>query len=877
MSRPGHDLEDLDRELRVHLEIEAEEQRLAGLSAQDAELAARRTLGSTARVVEDVRALGRWRFLDTLGRDVRYGLRMVRRDPAFTITVALTLAIAVGSSTALFTLLRNVVLRPLPIPESDRVVLVYNSYTGAGIEHVGAAGSDYVDRLAGVDVFDEQALFAGVNPSVESGATVERVHGLEATASFFRVLRAPPRFGRAFLPDDEAPGRNHVVIIATGLAERLFGTADATGRTLRLNGEPYAIVGVMPAGFAVIDARAQLWLPLTLTDRDKQHRHANNWTFIARLKPGATLERAQAQIDAVNEVNLDRFPETRKLVADTRFHSVAVGLQQDLVRRVAPTLTLLWAGALMVMLIGALNIASLIHARTHARGRELATRLALGASRARIARQLIVEHVLLALPAAAAGLAAAFAALQITGGLALEHLSAGAELRIDAVVIAYAFGVAVAIGAVLGALPAMWGLPASALETLRSETRTMSTSRGHAVRRVVVVAQVSAAFVLLSGAGLLLTSFARAAHADLGFAIDGILTASVNLPPVRYETPASMREFAGRSLTAIRALPGVRSAGLTSSIPLGDDYGMRMILGEGYRLAPGESLVGSYRSAVSDGYFETMRGRLVGGRWFTRGDSADSAKTIIIDSRLARRFFPGQDPIGRRMYFPTRGDLYMITSETPLFTIVGVVEDMKLRGVVDAMGPIGSYYRPYSQAPERLVTFAIQTAAPPATLSDAVRSTIARIDPQLPLYDVQTMAQRADEALGGWRMPATVASAFGIVALCLSVVGIYGVLAYLLAQRTREIAIRVALGCTPGEAFALILREGAVLVGSGLAVGVAGAALLARRLESQLFGVHASDPFVLTIALLVLGTAAVVACVLPARRAAHVDPVVALL
>jgi predicted permease len=875
----NHDLDtdDLDRELRVHLEIEAEEQRRAGLSPHDAELAARRALGSTARIVEDVRALDRWRFLDALSRDVRCGMRMLRRDPAFTVTVALTLAIAVGANTALFTLLRNVVLRPLPIPGSDRVVLVYNSYDGAGIEHVGAGGSDYVDRLAGVDAFDEQALFAAVNPSVESGSTVERIHGLEATASFFRVLRVAPRFGRAFVPDDEAPGRNHVVIVAGGVAERLFGTANAVGLTLRLNGEPYAIVGVMPAEFAVVDAGAQLWLPLTLTDRDKQHSHANNWTFIARLKPGATRQRAQAQIDAVNAANLERFPETRKLVTDTHFHSVAVGLQEDLVRDVAPTLTLLWGGALMVMLIAALNIASLIHARTHARGRELATRLALGAGRARIARQLMIEHVLLAVPAAAAGLVAAFAALHATGGLALEHLPPGAELRIDAVVIAYAFGISIAIGAVLGALPAMWGLPASVLETLRSETRTMSTARGHVVRRAVVIAQVSAAFVLLTGAGLLLTSFARAAHADLGYATEGILTASVNLPPVRYATPATMRDFADRALAGLRALPGVRTAALTSSIPLGDDYGMRMILGEGYRLAPGETLVGSYRSAVSEGYFETMRGRLVRGRSFDRRDGPDASATIIIDTRLARRFFPGQDPIGRRMYFPTRADLYTITSATPLFTIVGVVEDMKLRGVIDSMGPIGSYYRPYSQAPERVVTFAMQTEAPPTSLSDAVRSAVARIDPQLPVYDVRTMDQRADAALGGRRMPATVASAFGVVALCLSVVGIYGVLAYLLSQRTREIAIRVALGCTPRKAFALILREGAMLVGSGLALGVAGAALLARRLESQLFGVHAGDPLVLTIALLVLGTAAVVACVLPARRAAHVDPVLALL
>lgn len=868
--------DDLDRELRIHVDIEAEAQRDAGLEPRDAEAAARRLLGSPIRIKEDVRALSPFAAVDALGRDIRHGLRMLRRDWAFTFGVAITLALAVGASTALFTLLRNVVLRPLPIADADRVVLVYNSYPKAGVEHVGAAGSDYVDRLTGVEALEDQALFAGTNPSVEAGNGVERVHGLQVTASFFRLVRVAPRYGRPLIEGDEAPGRNRVVVLGMGLAERLFGGADAVGRVLQLNGEPHRVVGVMPSRFGFVDARAQLWLPLTLTDHDKQHSHANNWTFLARLKSGATIARAQTQVDAVNAANVDRFPETRKVVTDTGFHSVVVRLQDDLVRDIAPTLTLLWFGALFVMLIGALNVASLVHARAHARSREFATRVALGAGRGRIARHLIVEHVLLALPSAAAGLLIAAAGLRIVDGLTLEHLPAGAEVHIDAAVIAYAFAVSILIGIALGALPAIAWLPASALDTLRGHTRSVSSTGGRALRRVIVVGQVSAALVLLTGAGLLLTSFNRAAHADLGFATRGILTGSVNLPAVRYRAPATLAQFADRALAAVRALPGVESAGLTSSIPLGNDYGMRMILAEGYRPAPGESLVGSYRSAISDGYFETIHTRIVSGRAFDRRDRADAMNTIIVDSRLARRFWPGQDPIGRRMYFPSRGDLFSIPAGTPTFTVVGVVDDVRLRGVADPVEPIGSYYRPYDQAPDRVLTFAVRTAGPPASLAEPVRSAIAGIDPQLPTYDVRTMEERVDEALGSRRMPAAVASAFGLVALCLSAVGVYGVLAYLLTQRRREIAIRIALGCTPGEAFALILREGGALVAGGLAIGLIAAAILGRTLERQLFDVRPSDPLVLTLALLVLGVTAAVACVLPAARAARISPVAGL-
>ena len=812
---------------------------------------------------------------------IRYSFRSLRKDATFTLVVAFTLTMGIGGSTALFTVVHHVLLRPLAIPDSDQVLLVYNSYPKAGIEHVGCAASDYADRLDGVTAFDEQALLDFQNPSLDTGgaggAAPERVHAMRATASLFRLVRVRPQAGRTFTGDEDEPGHANVAVLAAGMAHQLFGGGDALGRTVRIDGVPHAVVGVMPARFSFIDSKVQVWLPLRLTSREKrEHNHRNIYIYVARLKPGAMPEQAQAQIDAVNAANLDRFPDARQVTLDTGFRSVAVRLQDDLVRTLRPTLRLLWAGALFVLLIGSVNVASLVLARSRARFREFATREALGASRWRLLRQLVIEHLMLTLSSSAAGIFVAYAALRAIGTLGIEHLPPGAEGRIDATVVAYAVALAAAIGTALGACPLV-GLPRDPVIVLRDETRTGTSRRGKTFGRALVVTQISIAFVLLDGAGLLLASFQRVAAVDPGFATDGTLTASINLPPARYPDDAAMRRIADEVLSAVRSLPGVVAAGATSAIPFGSERGMGLLLAEGYRPRQNEPLLGSYRVAVTPGYFEAMRASLARGRVLDERDTSDAPKTIVVDTVLARRFWPDADPIGRRAFFPTNvKDPYAVSDSTVRFTVVGVVNELKLHGLVEGVGAMGAFYVPYAQAPERSLTLAVHTAADPLSISTAVRRVIGRIDRALTVSDVQPMASRARQSLLSRRTPMLLAIGFGAAALIVAAIGIYGVLAHLVAQRTKEIGIRLALGSTTRGVFALVLNEGLLLILFGFVLGAAGALTLARNLQSQLFEVRPTDPAVFALAIVILGLVALTACLVPARRAARIDPVIAL-
>jgi predicted permease len=796
------------------------------------------------------------------------------------LTAGLTLAVCVAANTALFAVVHNVLLRPLGIPDSDRVILVYNSYPNAGIEHARAAVPDYYDRLRDLTVFDEQALFDVANPSLEVNGAPERTHAMRATPSFLRLAGVRPRFGRIFTSEEGEAGDHQVVILSDILWQRLFGGDNAVGRGVRIDGALHTVVGVMPADFAFIDSDVQLWVPAAFTPQQKQvgQRHANNWTYIGRLKPGATLAQVQLQVDALNAANLERFPEFKEIISNAGFHSRAVRLQDDLVRDVRPKLCLLWGGALFVLLIGSMNVASLVLARSHSRLRELAMRTALGAGRWRIVRQLATEQLLLTMASAVAGLAAGYTALRWLGTVGIEHLPPGAVVQIGGRIIALTVTAALLIGLLLGAIPVLGRRRVDLTPVLRDDGRTGTGGRGaRTLRRALVVTQVSAAFVLLLAAGLLFASFRRVAAVDPGFDPDGVLTATINLPPARYADSAAIRRFSGDVLTAIRSLPGVASAGATSSIPFGSDFSTKLILAEGYRVRPGEPPLGPYRNIVTPGYFEAMRVKPISGRLFEDRDSADAPNVIIVDAKLAGRFWPGADPVGRRMYLPSnpRNPL-LITERTQRFTVVGVIGEMKLRGLVEGVGDIGAYYFAHAQVPERALTFAVRTSGDPSSVAGAVRGAIARLDSQLAVFDLRTMGERIDRSLVSRRLAVRLSAAFGAVALFLSAMGIYAVLAFLVASRTREIGVRMALGGSRRAVFQLILREVLLLIACGFALGAAGAGALGRSLESQLFGVRAADPVVLSMATTLLALVALAACVLPAHRATRIDPVMAL-
>jgi predicted permease len=809
--------------------------------------------------------------------DLRLALRLLSKDKTFAVTAAVTLAVCIAANVALFTVVDHVLLQPLRIPESDRVLLVYNSYPKAGADHAGATVPDLFDRLSAVTAFEEQALFNTRNPSLDVNGTPERIHTMPVTPSFFRLVRVRPRTGRTFTPEEGEIGKNHVIILSDPLCQRVFGAAEAIGRDLRLDGERYVIIGIMPADFMLIDSNVQAWIPLAFTDQQKTQRYSNNWAFLGRLKAGASVAQAQAQINALNAANLERFPETRQVLTRTGFHTVAVRLQDDLVRDVRPLLYLLWSGALFLLLIGCVNVASLVLVRSRVRLKELATRLALGASRWRLMRQLVTEHLVLTSGSAAVGLLLGYGSLRVLGHVSLEALPRNAEIMIDMGVVAWTLLIAGAIGLTLGAIPLLAGGTVSLTGILRQEGRGGTGGRGvQMLRRVLIVTQIAVAFVLLIGAGLLLASFRRVLAIDPGFDTDGVLTASVNLPP-RYSDRHGMEQFATDAVRAIRTVPGVVAAGVTTSIPFGDDFSQGVMLPEGYGMTPGESLIAPYTSRVTPGYFEAMRVPLRRGRFFDDRDTAESSKVVIVDERLARRFWPGADPVGRRMYEPTdRNDLFAISDKTPWFTVIGVVKEIKLRGLVEGVGDTGAFYTALAQRPAGGLTFAIRTSDAPLSVASAIRTEIARIDRELPVFDVQTMTDRTERSLITRRSPMLLSLAFGFIAVLLAAVGIYGVLAYLVTHRTKEIGIRMALGITHRGVFRLIMQEGLLLIALGFAVGAGGLVALKRSLQSLLFGVTAGDPVVLLSVIATLGCIGLAACAIPARRATRIDPAVAL-
>jgi predicted permease len=795
----------------------------------------------------------------------------------FTVAAGLTLAVCIGANVALFTIVDHVLFRPLGVPDSDRIVLIYNSYPKAGATRASATVPDYFERRSEIGTLGEQALFAIRDPSLDTGGRVEPIRAMQVTPSFFRVVQVSPSVGRAFNEDEGEIGRNRVVVLSEPLRRRLFGSADTIGENVRIDGELHEVVGVLPADFAFIDAKVQVWLPLAFTDQQKTQRFSNNWGFLGRLKAGATLDQAQAQVDALNATNLDRFPESRQLVESTGFHSVVVRLQDDLVRDVRAMLYLLWAGAFFVLLIGCVNVASLTLARSRVRLQEIATRVSLGASRWHLLRQLVTEHLILASVSATAGLLIAYVALQLFA-TSVSGLPRGSEVAIDVYAAGYVALLACVIGVLLGTIPTLGIQPISQVAILREEGRSTSSGRGmRTVRRTLVVTQIAVAFLLLIGAGLLLASFRHVVDVDPGFATDRVLTLSVSLPQTRYPDLAALRRFAAEAVEAVGSTPGIVTVGTTTAVPLSDRYSQDVIFPEGYRLGPGQSLIGPFYSAVTPGYFEAMGIRLIRGRFFDDRDSIDAPRVAIVDEQLAGRFWPGVDPVGKRVFEPSNGDdLTAITDRTQWITVVGVIREVKLRGLVEGVGSVGSYYMPQAQRPGRVLSFSIRTSAAPESVVPLVRERLAQIDRELPLFDLQTMDERLESALETRRSPLVLASLFSGIALLLSGIGVYGVLAYLVTQRRREIAIRLALGSSTAEAFRLILREGILLTTAGLVLGAVLVRFMVRGLESQLFGVRPGDPLVLTLAGATLALVALAACIVPARRAARVDPIVAL-
>jgi len=818
--------------------------------------------------------------MDTLLFDLEYSVRTLWRSRGFALTVLLTFAVCIAANTALFAIVDSVVLKPLPVPDANSIVFMANEYPKAGVNNLKSSSSgDYFDGLRELTVFQSQAVFREQDQTVELNGIPERILGMVVTPSWFTLLRVAPALGRPFTEEEGEIGREKEVILSHGLWEQLFaGDRSAIGRELRISGQPFTIVGVMPAGFDFIDPEVLLWMLLAFTPEQKTQHHSNNWEYIGRLKPGATIGQARAQIDALNNRNFERFPEFKQILINAGFHTLVRPLREMVTAGVTKTLYLLWGGALLVLLIGGLNIANLALTRLSLRRKEMATRVALGAGRMQLMRQLMLENLGLAIAGGAAGIALGAGLLRLMGAIGLEHMPRAGEVRMSGTVILVSIGLSAAAGLFVGLFPLASISKISVNDALHEDSRTGTTGKKtRSVRQLLVAAQIGFAFALLVGAGLFLASFRRLLQVDPGFKPDGVVTASLVLPRSSYPKAEDWRKFLNRAMPAVRAIPGVTLAGATDVIPLGHNHNDEVVLAEGHEMQPGESLVSPLYLTVTSAYFSAMGIPIVRGRGFDERDNETAQRVVIVDERLAKHFWPDSDPIGRRMYFPDDPkDLLKTDEHTTWLTVVGVTRTLRYEDMDGSGAPVGAFYCPLAQDPDTTLTIAAKTEGNPDAIVRSLREEILRLDPDLALFDVHSMSERIDLSLAPRRTSMLLANAFGGVALFLATLGIYGVLAYLVAQRTREIGIRVALGSTRANILKMVLWEGLELVVVGLTLGGIGAILLQKAIASEIYGVRPLDPLILASVMALLAMVALAACAVPARRAMRVDPIIAL-
>jgi predicted permease len=810
-------------------------------------------------------------------RDLTLGLRVLRKDRGFTVTAIATLAVCLGGHAAIMAGVNAVLFHPLRAPEPDRVLLMANQYPLAEARRgIRSSPPDYEDRLRHVTVFEEQAFYNFHAATIETGDIATRMAGMVGTPSLFRLLRVNPALGRIFTEDEGTPGHDARIILTDGLWRELFG-ADPTaiGRTLRVTGREFTIVGILPRDFSFGDPNARFWVPLALTARQRsdEARHGNGWFSIGRLKPGATIEQVRDQLKALDAVNFERTPPQLKLIlTNTGFYTGVEPLQDVLVQGVRGPLYLLWGAALAVLVIGVGNLCNVALARSRARLNELGIRLAIGAGRFDVVRQMLVEGVLIALSGAAGGLALA---AWVLSALRLRELTA-AQLQVDAVVAGITLGLAVLAGVLIGLVSA------SPLYTMRLGTMLHQGSRSstqgralRATRRSLVVAQMACSFLLLMGAALLWASLRNVLAVDPGFRTENVITAAISLPGARFAADDAARAFLNRSLTSIRQLPGVAAAGATTVLPFGGNYNAGIILAEGHVPKAGEPVVTGVRSFVTPGYFEAVGTPLVRGRYFDERDAQLPATSIVIDERLAQRFWPDGEAIGRRMFWPT-GPKQLLTMDanTRWLTVVGVVRNARLIGPMAEEGPSGTsgtYYLPYAMTAPRDVGYVIRTERELTGIVRDMRSALAQVDREVPLFDIRTLTERTELALMSRTNTMRLGTLFAAVAVFLSAIGLYGVLAYLVTQRTREIGVRLAVGSSPRGIVGLVLREGLSMAIAGVAVGAVGCLAFGRLFASHLYGIAPWDPWVMLLTTAALSAVAALACIIPARRAARVD------
>jgi putative ABC transport system permease protein len=802
----------------------------------------------------------------TLLQDARYALRTLAKSPGFTLVAVAALALGIGANTAIFSVVKAVLLSPLPYPGPESLVWVREVNPGADILDEPASAPNYNDWRTQARSFEGLAAYADTALTLTGeGVEPERVPAALVSANFFEVLGAAPALGRGFTAEEETAGKNRVVVLSHGLWQRRFGARpEALGQTLTVGGNPYTVVGVAPPGFKtpVMEKPAQLWTPLVF-NLAQSARRSDYLDVVGRLKPGATLGQARAELSGIAARLAQEYPAT-----NAGWDVKVVPLHERVVGDVRPALWILMGVVGFLLLISCANVANLQLARAAARRQEIAVRTALGAGRGRIVRQFLTESVLLALGGGALGLLLAMWGVELLVALSPGNIPRLDEVGLDARVLAFTCGVSLATGVVFGLLPALSASKADLGESLKEGgSRGATTGRGtRRLRSSLVVAEVAIAVVLLAGAGLMIRSFIRVQGVDPGFRPDRILALDLSLPRAKYQGEAQIAAFYEQLTARAAALPGVERAALVDALPLEGGNVLSFVI-EGRPELPPEKVQDAKFNTATPDYFDLMGIGHVRGERMSERHREGAPDVGLINETMARKFWPNEDPVGKRI---NTGN----PASNPWITVIGVVRDTRSSGLEKE--PYPQVYLPALQFRQRAMTFVARTSADPAGVVPAVRRELAALDKELPLYNVRTMEQVLADSISRRRFQMILTAAFAGVGLLLAAVGIYGVISYSVAQRTHELGVRVALGARAGDILRLVVGQGLGLALAGVGVGLALALGLTRVLASMLYGVSATDPLTFAFVALALLGVALLACLVPARRATKVDPMIAL-
>jgi putative ABC transport system permease protein len=799
-------------------------------------------------------------------QDLQFALRTLRKNPGFAFAAIFALALGIGANSAMFSVIDGVLLRPFPFPYSERLVNVWETNPQRNFPKFPVASANYYDWRKQNDVFAALGAYQGNTFNLASTeGEPERYVGAICDRGFFDALGVAPRLGRVFTADEEPAGRDGVVILSYGVWRQRFGAdPKIIGQSLTLNGKPKIIIGVMPEGFQY-PALSTMWAPLGFDNEARERRDLHRLRVIARLKDGITVERARSDFQAIGKRLADAYPFFNKDAG-----VVVFPLLEDTVGQLRPTLMVLLGAVVFVLLIACANVANLLLAKAAGRQREIAIRNSLGAARSRLFRQMLTESLVLSIAAGLVGLLLASATFSGLLALAPANLPRLNQVNLDARAVGFTLLISVLTGVLFGLAPA-WYASQSDLNSLLKEGSRGVTTRSR-LRNSLVVAQVAAALILLAGAGLLMRSFYKILHVDAGFDPDRVMTMRVAPAPFKYGGHADLQiQFARGILRAVSSLPGVEKTGVSTDVPLAGNpiFIMRF---EGFPpVTPSQAPVANY-FAVTPGYFETMGMRVLRGRAISERDIATSPLVAVVNQTLVDRYFRGQDVIGKR--------LEIGFSQPPKWReIVGVVADVHSAGL-DQDTPVQVYTAYYQQptliGPPAAITVLARTAQNPATAGAALKSAILNVDRSQPVYAVQPMTDIVSQAIAQRRFSLVLLAFFAASALFLAALGLYGVMSYLVVQRTPEIGIRMALGAQPSQVLFLVQRQGMLLVLVGLAIGISGGLLLTQLMKSLLFQVAPNDPLALIAGAVTLMLASLLACFLPARRAARVDPLIAL-